>query len=268
MTVPPAGAVRGTGRPLGSKISGSVSIQLSRNAARRPSTAGPRTRKCVSRHSCSFRASPFHSSAMPTPPVNPIASSTTITLRWVRWFAFVSCQPVQRTEPPDANAGVLHHVDQLALDRMRAPRVQEDPNPDARPRALGERLGERRPDLATPVDERQEVDRVLSLGDGSEHRREDLVAVAEDLDEVALRRGTPRIPSSDRRIRSARSDRRGVRLGSHRAPCSRRGADRAPVATERRTATRDGGGSVNLGRTPRRGTPARTASSCAAIATP
>ena len=68
-------------------MSGSVSIQLSRNAARRPSTAGPRTLKWVSRHSCSLRASPCHSSAMPTPPVNAVSSSTMSSLRCVRWLS-------------------------------------------------------------------------------------------------------------------------------------------------------------------------------------
>ena len=51
-----------------------------------PSTAGPRTRAWVSRHSRSLRASPHHSSAMPTPPMNPSCSSTTSTLRWHRWL--------------------------------------------------------------------------------------------------------------------------------------------------------------------------------------
>ena len=143
-------------------------------------------------------------------------------------------EPVQRSEPTDAHAGVLHHVDQLSVDRVRTPRVQEDANPHARSRALGERLGEPRSDLATPVDERQEVDRVLSLGDGFEHRREDLVAVAEDLDEVALRRGNAEDPferATDLgRFGPGAPDGAGSRPG----PRSRRGADRGGLATERR----------------------------------
>ncbi len=63
-----------------------VSAQFCANAAASPSTAGPTTRTCVSRHSRSSRASPHHSSAMPTPPVKPVRSSTMSTLRWVRWF--------------------------------------------------------------------------------------------------------------------------------------------------------------------------------------
>ena len=47
----PAWVGRGSGRCPSSKSSGSVSVQLSRNAARSPSTAGPWMRKCVSRHS-------------------------------------------------------------------------------------------------------------------------------------------------------------------------------------------------------------------------
>ena len=50
----PAWVGRGSGRRRRRTARGSVSAQLSRNAARSPSTAGPRIRKCVSRHSCSF----------------------------------------------------------------------------------------------------------------------------------------------------------------------------------------------------------------------
>ena len=89
----------------------SVSAQSAKNAARRPSTAGPRIRKCVSRHSDGPRASPRHSSAMPTPPVNPISSSTTITLRCVRWFTSpIRMRPKgrnQRTCTPAASSKVM-----------------------------------------------------------------------------------------------------------------------------------------------------------------
>jgi hypothetical protein len=77
---------------------------------------------------------------------------------------------------------------------MCAPGIQEHADPNARQRPLGQRLGEARADLASPVDEGQEVDRVLRPGDGLEHRREDLVAVAEDVDAVPLGRRDPEDP--------------------------------------------------------------------------
>ncbi len=62
------------------------SAQFWAKAAAMPSTAGPLTRTWVSRHSSGLRASPHHSSAMPTPPVKAVCSSVTSTLRWQRWF--------------------------------------------------------------------------------------------------------------------------------------------------------------------------------------
>jgi hypothetical protein len=61
-------------------------------------------------------------------------------------------------------------------------------------------LGELGTDAAAPVDEREEVDGVLSLLDRAEHGGKNLVAVAQDVDAVALRgrytddafKGTPK----------------------------------------------------------------------------
>ena len=55
---PRVGAGRGRRSTKSSKIAGSVSDQLSRKAARSPSTAGPVIRKWVSRQQCSFSALP------------------------------------------------------------------------------------------------------------------------------------------------------------------------------------------------------------------
>ena len=76
----------------------------------------------------------------------------------------------------------------LAVDRPGSPGVEQDANADARSRSLGERLGELGPDLAAPIHEREEVDRVLGPVDGLQHRREDLVPVPEHLDAVPLGR--------------------------------------------------------------------------------
>jgi hypothetical protein len=103
-------------------------------------------------------------------------------------------EPMQRSEPPDANTRVVHHVDQGAVEPMGAPGIQEHADPNARQGPLGQRLGEGRADLASPVDEGQKVDRVLRPGDGLEHRGEDLVAVAEDVDATPLGRRDPEDP--------------------------------------------------------------------------
>ncbi len=147
----------------GRRGSSSVSIQLSRKAARRPSTAGPRTRKCVSRHSRSSRASPSHSSAMPTPPVNPTASSTIITLRWVRWFTVSSWSRASgRNHRIWTPASSIIATSDLSIG-VRAPRVEEHAHPHTGPRSLGQSASANLvPISPAPVDERQEVDRVLA----------------------------------------------------------------------------------------------------------
>ncbi|CAB3745568.1 hypothetical protein LMG27174_07340 [Paraburkholderia rhynchosiae] len=68
-------------------------IQLSMKTACICPTAGPSTRKCVSRQCFSSCACPAHSSAIPTPPVKPMRPSITSSLRCVR--SFMRPRPVQ-----------------------------------------------------------------------------------------------------------------------------------------------------------------------------
>ena len=89
-------------------------------------------------------------------------------------------------EPLDLDAGPVHLLDQRLLDQPAAEGVDEQPHPDPGPGPLGHRLGELHRDVALPVDERHQVDGRLGAADRVEHRREDLVAVAQHLDGVAL----------------------------------------------------------------------------------
>ena len=193
----PGCACSGNRSTPSSKRSRSVSAQSARKAARSPSTAGPSMRKCVSRHSCSSRASPFHSSAIPTPPVNATASSMTTHLAVGAVVQLSRLEAGDGTEPPDHDAGVAPSSSiERPVHRMRAPPVEEHPDPHAVGGPGRERLGEPRADLAVPVDERQEVDRVASLRDRVEHGREDPITV-----DAASRCGCPRSPRRRSRLR-------------------------------------------------------------------
>ena len=108
---------------------------------------------------------------------------------------------------------------------------------------------------------------MLRPGDGLEHRREDLVAVPEHLDEVPLRRGHAddafELPADlGDAIRSAQIGPVHVEGRAHDAALTAAGLERASELE-----TSDTGASDSVGRRGA-GTPARTASSCAAIATP
>ena len=143
-------------------------------------------RKCVSRHSSGPRASPCHSSAMPTPPVNPVDSSTIITLRCVRWFSVPSRRRAigrnQRTctpaRPSPRSAPSPSGV------RPTRPAARAPARPNARVPTGGSRT--RRP--ISPFQYTNVSKSIVCVGtsDGVEHRGKDLVAVAQDVDAVAL----------------------------------------------------------------------------------
>jgi hypothetical protein len=95
----------------------------------------------------------------------------------------------QRPEPRHVDAGLGHAVDPRPIDASGAQGIEQHPDPNAGPCALRERLSEDAPDVAVPVDEGQQVDGPLGRPDGVEHRGEDLVAVVQHVDLVALRRG-------------------------------------------------------------------------------
>ena len=96
-------------------------------------------------------------------------------------------EPVQWPEPADVDLGVGHVVEEPAVHGARPERVEQDSHADPCPRPGTQPSGQLLADLALPIDEGQEVDGALGGVDGLEHRREDLVAVAQDLDAVAFR---------------------------------------------------------------------------------
>ena len=95
-------------------------------------------------------------------------------------------QPVQRSEPVDLRAGVLDPSQHPLVHRVGAPGVQQDPDPHAVGGPRRQAPAQLVAHLAGPVHEGEEVDRVLGGIDGLEHRREDLVPVAQDVDLIAL----------------------------------------------------------------------------------
>ena len=76
----------------------------------------------------------------------------------------------------------------------RAPKESSNTRTRTPARSLGESSARRLADVALPVDEGEEVDRVLGGLDRVEHGGEDLVAVAKHVDPVALGRGDAEDP--------------------------------------------------------------------------
>ena len=97
-------------------------------------------------------------------------------------------QPVERPEPSDVHACLVHHRDEGTVERFAAEGVEQHSHPYARARSSRKVLGELGPDATLPVDEGQEVDRPLRAVDRFEHRREHLDAIAEHVDLVAVGR--------------------------------------------------------------------------------
>src|SRR5512138_832336 len=122
---------------------------------------------------------------MPTPPVKPTFPSTTRILRCVR--SSTPSSVFQRAGSYQASwwyrlsstpASFMRFTYDASMRRL--------PNQSITTwvgtRARGERLGEPRADPALPVHEGLEADRAVRLADRVQHRREDLVAVAQRLD--------------------------------------------------------------------------------------
>ena len=166
-------------------------------------------------------------------------------------------EPAQRPEPAHEHAGRVHLVDHGCGPSGARPRRRAAPRTRTPAcAACREPARELGADLAAPVDEREEVDGVLGFGDRVEHRREDLVTVAQDVDAVALGCGN----ADDAFERSAQSRRRGhsCRADTHAGSAAARTSDASLCGSEWATF------STSLGA----GAPARTASSCAATAAP
>ena len=163
-------------------------------------------------------------------------------------------QLLHRTEPPQVHPRVLHEADRRRVDEPSAVRVEQHPHPDTGLGSGGERLGQMGPDLALPVDEGEEVDRVVGAVDRVEQGREDLVTVAKHVDAVALGGG-----HSEDSLERPANLRRPVVLGCH--------ADRR-LPTSTRAGAALGSDSATLSASCGAEAWARTASSCAAMAAP
>ena len=96
--------------------------------------------------------------------------------------------PPGGAEPRDVDPAVLHVLDQVGLQQPAPDRVHQHPDAQPGARPLRQRVRHLLGDRAGPVDVGEQVDGPLRVPDGLEHRREDLVAVAQDRDLVALRR--------------------------------------------------------------------------------
>ena len=94
--------------------------------------------------------------------------------------------PLRLVIAHDFHARAAHLVDVFLLHLVAAEPVEEHAHVDAGPRPFGERVGEFLADIARPVDVGLEVDGALRPADRLEHRGEDLVAVEERIDAVAL----------------------------------------------------------------------------------
>ena len=199
------------------------SCRGTRPAARRP--PGPRMRKCVSRHSRSLRASPLPlvGDADAAGEGDRLVDDHHLAVRAV--VDVPGAEPVQRTEPAHVHAGPSIVVDELrgpsgARPTRRAGRRTRTPA-CARSARRSRELGA---DLAVPVDEGQEVDRVLA------RRRSRRASPGRSRRRCAGRRcwlpsvaGTPMTPSSVRRElvdrgRSSASARRRSRRHASRRP--------------------------------------------------
>src|SRR3569623_1002437 len=127
----------------------------------------------MSRQISGLSPCPFHSSAMPTRP------STIISLRWVRLLkrsmSYQRCGwKYSKCTPPARNASTTSSF------------ILEEPTQSALTCAFGECLHELVGDVAGPVDVGLHVHADLGRADRFEHRGEDLRAVLEIRDRVAV----------------------------------------------------------------------------------
>ena len=180
---------RGTGRSIRRTVRrrSRPSCRGTRPGDRRPPDLA--TRKCVSRHSEASRASPSHSSAMPTPPMKPIASST---IDHLAMGAVVHLVRAATARAGGTNARARRRPPSWRRATSRwawHPKSRAVREPALRPRRGRRAVCELGADLSLPIDEGEEIDGRLRRLDRVQHRREDLVAVAQDVDAIALGRG-------------------------------------------------------------------------------
>ena len=115
----------------------------------------------------------------------------------------------ERTKPAERHSGIAHLVDQRAVHLRSAEGIDDHVALDARARPVAQSLRDIDRDVALPVGVGEQVDRLFGTRDGAEVGGEDLVAVDEQLDVVAIGDGR-----AGQRLGSAQE----VRLGSVHLP--------------------------------------------------
>ena len=97
---------------------------------------------------------------------------------------------MERPEPTDVHTGFVHHRDEITVDRVAAERVEQHTHPHALPCARAARCSANSVPIAPfqYTNVRKSM-RALRAVDRLEHRGEDLDAVAQHVDLVALGRG-------------------------------------------------------------------------------
>ncbi len=92
-----------------------------------------------------------------------------------------------RAEVGEGHARVAHLAHERAVHLRAADRIEQDVDLDAAARRRAQRVGHLAGDLTAPVQVGEEVQRALGVAHRLDHGREDLVAVDEQLDRVAVR---------------------------------------------------------------------------------
>ena len=171
-----------------SNSSGSVSTQLSRNAARSPSTAGPWMRKCVSRHSRSFAgvAVPLVGDADAAGEADRLVDDHHLAVRSM--VHLTGPEPAERAEPAQRARRRRSMRSSEVVSIGRAPQASSSTRTRTPARARSASASANwRADLALPVDERQEVDGVA--------RRSSIASSIAGKISSPLRRTSMRLPS-------------------------------------------------------------------------
>src|SRR5437773_12120189 len=94
--------------------------------------------------------------------------------------------PAQRVIPLEIDAVAAEKIDQVLRHRRGADGVEDHFDRHTCARALGKRFGELASDVTIPVNVELEIDRPLRGANRGEHRREDLYAVAQNLDAISM----------------------------------------------------------------------------------
>ena len=123
---------------------------------------------------------------MPTPPVKPTRAVDDQQLAVGAVLQAPHGVGPERTKPAERHPGIAHLVDQRAVHLRSAQGIDDHVALDARARPVAQSLRDIDRDVALPVGVGEQVDRLLGTRDGVEVGGEDLVAVDEQVDVVAV----------------------------------------------------------------------------------